>query len=1148
MARLRINQGLNLTLDASNTDFIVKSLSGPNNSNLLINARNYGVEIRIDEDSFGSDTFRVTKGTSGSITILTLENNGSLNIGGLMNIGGFDLRLGTADQSTRGNTGQSRALVKAPNAALAINYAGDFTGGVIVEGPGLGVGSRNYVHNTNTSFQIPGADNSARWFIIKDTNSGTGVISFNNTKNSDGNILGSLVWTRESGQSDGHRQVAGIVAVQTGTGSTAGADLRFYAKGTSGPIQAMTINVNGASSPRVGIGVTSPTATLDIGGDVKVSGTITGTLSGNASTATRLQTARTISLSGSLSGSTSFDGSANVSINASINDGAITTAKLADGAITTAKVADSAITTAKLADNAVTTAKVADSAITTAKLADGAITTAKVADSAITTAKLANNAVTTAKVADSAITTAKIADSAVTSSKLADISTAKVDGAELTKALSHRSTKILLGNQDWTSLIYSGASNCTYDATNRGVKITGNTFAKIRTRVPVHPDRLYRVKAKVRKLSGDGTFYIGAISMDQNYNELSTDQARTYNYFGALNVTITAGNTYYAEGVISGYNAPTDNNHNRFDPEAKYFDLVIIANYNATQNPSETVIEWLELEEIYPYETNTTSGRNGLLIGNPSDLGVHHFGGISIAVPSTTTKWPLGIIKGGDPLLRVDHNGNAYLKESLTVSRINGSNAQNLIISGQNRGVSIRIDEDNSGGDYFSVNTNRGPVLVVNSGTDRVGISVLNPSEKLEVYGNVRAERFIANAPTGTAPFSVTSRTKVDNLNADLLDGYDSVDFPRKQEDATITGTWTFNRATTMWSINNMSPHNFLINGRNHGVELRINETGSSGDFRVTSGANGATTLFRVAGSGHLSLPTNPRVTFGDKRIINVYVDHGGDTNTRYYYLGKVNIGSGILKIQGIMGGHTWAEGRANVDLQFSARDGFRVDGKVIGRIGQADIWVYSGGDNFMHLYLVTKTRALVNLELSSVGAANVEFDGSFTYSAPTHGNSNTPFWKLSTDTMYVLRYSHRGALVNIPVSYSTNLSTNGSFSFTAKAIPMGSLALIIIYPSLAPINSGFSGEGLITLKMSLTNLRNALEIDSSIIPDIFSVQLTVHATSNSVYHDNAYNYYAAYYNSSTDEWGIQIYRSRFTGADTHNLVHALILAYFSWH
>jgi hypothetical protein len=138
--------------------------------------------------------------------------------------------------------------------------------------------------------------------------------------------------------------------------------------------------------------------------------------------------------------------------------------------------------------------------------------------------------------------------------------------------------------------------------------------------------------------------------------------------------------------------------------------------------------------------------------------------------------------------------------------------------------------------------------------------------------------------------------------------------------------------------------------------------------------------------SGQLTVPSlvsvsdgSARIHFGNKRVINVYVDHGGDTNTRYYYLGKVGTGNGILKVQGIMGGHTWDQGRANVDLQFSARDGFRIDGEVIGKLGQADIWVYApSGDSYIYLYLVTNTWALVNLELSAVGTANIEFNGGF--------------------------------------------------------------------------------------------------------------------------------------------------------------------------
>ncbi|NPV80793.1 MAG: hypothetical protein HPY52_11035 [Firmicutes bacterium] len=156
---------------------------------------------------------------------------------------------------------------------------------------------------------------------------------------------------------------------------------------------------------------------------------------------------------------------------------------------------------------------------------------------------------------------------------------------------------LILGNEDWTPLIYAASAGMpVYSAADRGVLVSGiSNWIKVRVRMPVDPESLYFVRAKVKKKSGDGTFFIGAVSLDENYNELSTDLAMSYNYFGASNVSIPAGSVYYAEGIISGYNATTEGNPNKFDPEAKFFDLIIICNYYGTVTPTETVIGWLEL-------------------------------------------------------------------------------------------------------------------------------------------------------------------------------------------------------------------------------------------------------------------------------------------------------------------------------------------------------------------------------------------------------------------------------------------------------------------------------------------------------------------------------------------------------------------------
>jgi hypothetical protein len=48
--------------------------------------------------------------------------------------GGYDFVLGNENQVDRGNSGESRALVKVDPSILAINYNGDFTGGVAIQG------------------------------------------------------------------------------------------------------------------------------------------------------------------------------------------------------------------------------------------------------------------------------------------------------------------------------------------------------------------------------------------------------------------------------------------------------------------------------------------------------------------------------------------------------------------------------------------------------------------------------------------------------------------------------------------------------------------------------------------------------------------------------------------------------------------------------------------------------------------------------------------------------------------------------------------------------------------------------------------------------------------------------------------------------
>ena len=76
--------------------------------------------------------------------------------------------------------------------------------------------------------------------------------------------------------------------------------------------------------------------------------------------------------------------------------------------------------------------------------------------------------------------------------------------------------------------------------------------------------------------------------------------------------------------------------------------------------------------------------------------------------------------------------------------------------------------------------TDDGAAVRLTTDTDSVGIGTSTPGTKLDVAGTIRTNnQLISTVSTGTAPLSVSSSTKVTNLNSDLLDGIDSGAFSK---------------------------------------------------------------------------------------------------------------------------------------------------------------------------------------------------------------------------------------------------------------------------------------------------------------------------------------------------------------------------------
>jgi hypothetical protein len=141
----------------------------------IYNTINSGSIRLIAKNSSGAEN-SILNVTSGIATV-----NGALSVTSNITNGGFDFVLGNTDQSTRGNSGLSRALVKDSRillSTLTLNYNGDFTGGVRVDSK-ISVGGTITATTSNAATETRGT-------FVRLTNAGNGgdsVISWDNIYN-----------------------------------------------------------------------------------------------------------------------------------------------------------------------------------------------------------------------------------------------------------------------------------------------------------------------------------------------------------------------------------------------------------------------------------------------------------------------------------------------------------------------------------------------------------------------------------------------------------------------------------------------------------------------------------------------------------------------------------------------------------------------------------------------------------------------------------------------------------------------------------------------------------------------------------------------------------------------------------------------------
>ena len=98
--------------------------------------------------------------------------------------------------------------------------------------------------------------------------------------------------------------------------------------------------------------------------------------------------------------------------------------------------------------------------------------------------------------------------------------------------------------------------------------------------------------------------------------------------------------------------------------------------------------------------------------------------------------------------------------------------------------------------------------IIFRESSGSTDVANINTSGDLTSIGDMQFRRGTFTQATGTAPFSVSSTTLVNNLNADLLDGIEATSFVRSDAADTISGNLSFTSITTPVTLNSIKFNN----------------------------------------------------------------------------------------------------------------------------------------------------------------------------------------------------------------------------------------------------------------------------------------------------------------------------------------------------
>ncbi len=272
------------------------------------------------------------------------------------------------------------------------------------------------------------------------------------------------------------------------------------------------------------------------------------------------------------------------------------------------------------------------------------------------------------------------------------------------------------------------------------------------------------------------------------------------------------------------------------------------------------------------------------------------------------------------------------------------------------------------------------------------------------VAGNVNTTSIVAstltsNVAIGTAPITVTSTTKVTNLNADLLDGYDSAISATantvviRNEEGNISGNYFIGNGAFLTGIDATS-----IQNGNSNVQVIANGNVTFGvtgnaDVVVVSGA-GVNVAGYVTSTGNITAPyfigniqgnisapgANTQILFNDENITNASANFIFNKNTNLLSVNgnidSLNANLGNLVIANFVQTGTVLNGNSNVTVNANAN-------VVITATSNAVVTVSGSGANVVGFVTANGVGSFGGVESNTVTAQG----GNLTLFAATGNN-----------------------------------------------------------------------------------------------------------------------------------------------------------------